>query len=41
LEVNPRNLLRNGHLHTMTPSPVSRSERHGDGLKRRVLQSLL
>jgi hypothetical protein len=25
LEVNPRNLLRNGHLHIMTPSLVAQS----------------
>ena len=30
LEVNPRNHLRNGHLHNMIFAPVSRNEFHGD-----------
>ena len=33
LEVNPRNLLRNGHLHNMTSAPVARSDHHGDGIE--------
>ena len=33
LEVNPRNLLRNGHLHNMTPAPVARNDHHGDGIE--------
>jgi hypothetical protein len=41
LEVNPRNLLRNGHLHIMISAPVSRNVITVMALKRRVLQSLL
>ena len=33
LEVNPRNHLRNGHLHNMTSTSVSRSKHHGDGIE--------
>ena len=33
MEVNPRNHLRNGHLHNMISAPVSRNEHHGDGIE--------
>jgi hypothetical protein len=33
LEVNPRNHLRNGHLHNMTSAPVARNSHHGDGIE--------
>jgi len=33
LEVNPRNHLRNGHLHNMISTSVSRSKYHGDGIE--------
>jgi hypothetical protein len=33
LEVNPRNHLRNGHLHNMISAPVTRNSHHGDGIE--------
>ena len=33
LEVNPRNHLRNGHLHNMISTSASRSKYHGDGIE--------
>jgi hypothetical protein len=33
LEVNPRNHLRNGHLHNMISAPVARNSHHGDGIE--------
>jgi hypothetical protein len=33
LEVNPRNHLRNGHLHNMISTSVTRSKHHGDGIE--------
>ena len=33
LEVNPRNHLRNGHLHNMIFTSVARSKYHGDGIE--------
>ena len=40
MEESLQGSLRNGHLHTLAHPPVARTARHGDGLKRRICQSL-